>query len=463
VDHLTRLVEDLLEVRRIASGKLRLRTGLLDMTQQVGETVEDMRPLFVQQGLTLEFRAPPQLVYVNGDRTRIAQVVGNLLHNTLKFTDQGGSVSVVVERRDGEAVLRVRDSGVGIAPDMMKHLFEPFAQSDRTLDRSRGGLGLGLALVRGIVELHGGTVAAHSEGHGKGTEFVLTLPAAEMPVEARREEPGAPAIGSKRRVLVVEDNVDAAESLRDLLELMAGHEVRVATDGHAGVEAAREYKPDVVVCDLGLPGIDGYEVARRIRANGAAAGARLVALSGYAFAEDTERALRAGFDYHIAKPPNAERLLALIADATRVSDNQLPRDLVTGHHELDTHHASILADVANLRAGVDGGSVLDSLRLLERHAVADFDYEEEVMEDVQYPDLDTHRQQHREFLEQLHLLQEQVRAGGPTRENVRAVVQSVEVWLPHHVAGEDRRLTDFIEGQRTAPETAVPPQPTGTR
>jgi hemerythrin len=137
--------------------------------------------------------------------------------------------------------------------------------------------------------------------------------------------------------------------------------------------------------------------------------------------------------------------------------------LVTGHHELDTHHASILADVANLRAGVDGGSVLDSLRLLERHAVADFDYEEEVMEDVQYPDLDTHRQQHREFLEQLHLLQEQVRAGGPTRENVRAVVQSVEVWLPHHVAGEDRRLTDFIEGQRTAPETAVPPQPTGTR
>jgi PAS domain S-box-containing protein/hemerythrin-like metal-binding protein len=445
VDHLTRLVEDLLDVRRIASGKLRLRTGLVDIVQQVGETVEDMRPLFVQHGLALDFRTPPGPVHVNGDRTRIAQVVGNLLHNTLKFTDRGGSVSVTVEAYDGHAVIHVCDTGVGIGPDMLNQMFEPFVQSERTLDRSRGGLGLGLALVRGIVALHGGTVAAHSEGLGQGTEFVVTLPSAvEAPIEERKEL-SAPAVKSKRRILVVEDNVDAGESLRDLLELTAGHEVHVVTDGHAGVAAAREYKPDVVVCDLGLPGIDGYEVARRIRANGAAAGTRLVALSGYASAEDAERALRAGFDFHLAKPPNAERLLALVAGATPVSQAHLPGDLATGHHELDVHHASILAEAAKLRTGVDARGVLESMRVLERHAVADFDYEEEAMEDVQYPDVVSHRDQHREFLSQLRRLQERVRGEGPTSENVGAVAQAVEAWLPSHVLNEDRRFTDFVE------------------
>jgi PAS domain S-box-containing protein/hemerythrin-like metal-binding protein len=450
VDHLTRLVEDLLDVRRIASGKLRLRRESVDVVQQVGETVEDMRPLFVQHGLALELHTPPGLVHVNGDRTRIAQVVGNLLHNTLKFTDRGGSVSVAVEVHDGDVVIRVRDTGVGIAPDMMNQIFEPFVQNEKTLDRNRGGLGLGLALVRGIAELHGGTVTAHSEGLGQGTEFVVTLPAA---VEAPIEPPTrlrAPAVSSKRRVLVIEDNVDAGESLRDLLELMAGHEVHVATDGHAGVAAAREYKPDVVVCDLGLPGIDGYEVARRIRANGAAAGARLVALSGYASAEDAARALQAGFDFHLAKPPSAERLLALVADATSASQQHLPGGLATGHHELDVHHASILAEAAKLRAGVDAGGVLDSMRLLERHAVADFDYEEEAMEDVQYPDLTTHREQHREFLIQLRRLQERVRGEGPTPENVGAVALAVEAWLPHHVLNEDRRFAAFVETRRAA-------------
>jgi hemerythrin-like metal-binding protein len=406
-----------------------------------------MRPLFVQHGLALVFHTPPAPVHVNGDRTRIAQVVGNLLHNTLKFTDRGGTVSVAVDAHNGQVVIRVRDTGVGVGADMMKQMFEPFVQSEKTLDRSRGGLGLGLALVRGIVELHGGTVAAHSEGLGHGTEFVLTLPAAvEATVEARKA-PVAPTVRSKRRVLVVEDNVDAGESLRDLLELMAGHEVHVATDGHAGVDAAREYKPDVVVCDLGLPGIDGYEVARRIRANGAAAGARLVALSGYASAEDTERALRAGFDFHLAKPPNAERLLALVAGATPVSQEHLPGDLATGHHELDVHHASILAEAAKLRAGVGAGGVLESMRLLERHAVADFDYEEEAMEDVQYPDVASHREQHREFLIQLRRLQERVRGEGPTSQNVGAVAQAVEAWLPQHVLNEDRRFTDFVESR----------------
>ena len=449
VEHLTRLVEDLLEVRRIETGKLRLRTGMVDLAELVRETVEDIRPFFVQRSLNLTFDAPPARIWVNGDRTRLVQVASNLLHNASKFTERGGNVVVTVETHGGEAQLQVRDDGIGIAPELVGVLFKAFVQGEKTLDRSRGGLGLGLSLVRGIAELHGGSVAARSEGVGKGSEFIVRLPTTEAPAPATAEaEPPSASRTSRRRVLVVEDNQDAAEALRDLLEVLGGHEVNVAYDGESGVDAIQRYTPDIVLCDLGLPGIDGYEVARRVRADGVSARARLVALSGYASADDIERALRAGFDYHVAKPPDARRLLDLVADAGAATAATLPTMLATGYGELDFRHGSILADVALLRsASTDRGALLESLRSLERHAVADFDYEEEVMENMKYAHLDAHRQHHHDFLGIFGRLQEKVHREGPTPENVHALAYAVETWLPSHIADEDRRFAEFVRGQ----------------
>jgi signal transduction histidine kinase/CheY-like chemotaxis protein len=323
VDHLTRLVEDLLDVKRLSAGKMRLRLETLDLAEPVRETVEDLRALFVQRGIALELQAPASPLWVRGDATRLAQVVGNLLQNAAKFTDTGGHVAVVLDGRDGRVRLLVRDDGVGLPPELTESLFEPFVQGEQTLPRSAGGLGLGLALVRGIVTLHGGAVSARSQGAGRGTEFEITLPeapAAPAPCVAA----GTPAPGAGRRVLVIEDNEDAAASLRDLLEVMGGHEVEVARDGAAGLDAVDAFAPDVVVCDLGLPVLDGYEVARRLRERGAAGATTLVALSGYASAEDAERSLQAGFQHHLAKPADAGELMRIIAAAPRRARGAAP-------------------------------------------------------------------------------------------------------------------------------------------
>jgi CheY-like chemotaxis protein len=275
--------------------------------------VEDHRPLLLQRNLALDFRAPAESVWVDGDVTRLSQVISNLLQNAWKFTDGGGKVFVSVERLGGEAVVSVRDNGVGIPPEVLQVLFEPFVQADRTLHRSRGGLGLGLSLVRGIVELHGGTVRARSEGVGRGAEFVMTLPvAADSPAHGRDEV--AVHTSLKHRILIIEDNGDSAATLRDVLELN-GHEVHLARDGLRGIEAAHRLRPEVIVCDVGLPGIDGYEVARRLRASGDADGVMLLALTGYASAEDVERAVEAGFHHHLAKPPDLTRLVRLLGAA----------------------------------------------------------------------------------------------------------------------------------------------------
>jgi len=333
VHHLTRLVDDLLDVKRISTGKLRLHKTVMDLTQQVSETLEDLRPLFVDRSLELELRTPGHAIWVNGDRTRLAQMVTNLLQNAAKFTNPGGHVLVTLEAHGGEARLRVCDDGAGIAPEMLETLFEPFVQGERTLDRTTGGLGLGLSLVRGIAELHGGTVVAQSEGAGQGTEFIVTLPTTEQ-LFTTKDEKLAPKREVRCRVLLIEDNVDAAESLRDVIDMIGGHEVFVAHDGEAGIAAAREHEPNVILCDLGLPVIDGYEVARRIRSDGIAAGARLIALTGYASAEDIERAIRAGFDYHMPKPPDIDRVLSLVADARGcAASGELPCDVAAGSHE----------------------------------------------------------------------------------------------------------------------------------
>jgi len=313
VDHLTRLVDDLLDVKRITTGKLRLQRTEMDLVQQVRETVEDLRPLFTSRSRSLELNVPDQPLWIHGDRTRVSQLVSNLLHNAAKFTDSGGHVSVNVESGDGQAVVRVRDDGVGVLPEMLDRMFEPFIQSDKTLHRTEAGLGLGLSLVRSIARLHGGDVRATSEGVGKGTEFIATLPLIERG-SVVASVTLVPRRGTKRRVLIIEDNADAAQSLRDLIEMLGGHEVHLAADGETGIAGARQLRPDVILCDIGLPVMDGYEVARQIRAT-VAPKVRLVALSGYASAGDVARALRAGFDFHVGKPPDIDTVLALVAEA----------------------------------------------------------------------------------------------------------------------------------------------------
>ena len=308
VTHMTRLIDDLLDVTRISRGKIHLRRERLDLEEVVRRTVEDLRSVFVENDVELEVTIAGAPFIVDGDGTRLGQIVGNLLQNAAKFTPRGGRthLTVAADEDGAHAILRVRDDGGGIAPDMLPLIFEPFMQADKTLDRSKGGLGLGLALVKGLVELHGGSVSAHSEGLGRGAEFVVRLPLA-APAIALGSAPPAAAPSGARRVLVIEDNADAAETLKDALEL-SDHIVEVAGSGAEGLEMARGFAPDVVLCDIGLPGMDGYEVAKAIRADPQLRSVWLVALSGYALPEDVERAKGAGFDRHLAKPPDLDAL-----------------------------------------------------------------------------------------------------------------------------------------------------------
>jgi two-component system CheB/CheR fusion protein len=314
VGYLTHIVDDLLDVTRIARGKLRLSRELLDLGQLAHHTVEDHRSLFVARNVELKFLPPPVEVWVNGDRTRLAQAIGNLLQNSLKFTPPGGktTVSVEADAAHGHAIVRVHDDGSGIAPDVLPRLFEAFVQADTTLDRSRGGLGLGLALVRGLSELHGGSVRGESAGLGKGATFTITLPLGAAP--ARAVEPERPARGERaqRRVLIIEDSEDLAQSLRLALELDK-HVVDIAESGPEGIEKARVFRPDIIFCDIGLPEMDGYAIARALRADPELGRLSLVAMSGYARPEDIAKAKEAGFDSHLAKPPEIEDVLEQVA------------------------------------------------------------------------------------------------------------------------------------------------------
>jgi two-component system CheB/CheR fusion protein len=310
VTQLSNLVNDLLDVTRIARNKVRLQNERLELNDLVRRAVEDNRSHFERAGIRLELAEAPRPVVMVADGTRVAQVVGNLLHNAAKFTLRGGYTRVSISSEDGQAVVRVQDNGVGISSENLARLFQPFMQAEHTLDRSKGGLGLGLALVKGLVELHGGTVSAHSEGLGKGTEFIVRFPlASDVPAEAGDSH--IRPVASRRRVLIIEDNVDAADSLREALEL-GGHEVEVAYNGPDGLAKARVFEPEVVFCDIGLPGMDGFEVARVFRADNALKRTLLVALSGYALPEDVKRAQEAGFESHLAKPPSIEKLYRLL-------------------------------------------------------------------------------------------------------------------------------------------------------
>ncbi len=311
--HLTRLVDDLLDIARVSRGKILLRRERLNLVETVRATVEDHRQELEAAGLALDLELSGEPLWIDGDPTRISQVVGNVLSNAGKFTEPGGRIAVAVRREGEAAAVAVRDTGIGMEPELLARAFEPFSQAEWGPDRGRGGLGLGLALVKALVELHGGSVVAASPGPGRGTEVVMRLPLAAGREERAMAENSAAAPDQSRRCLVIEDNVDAAESLALLLQL-SGHEAEVAFDGAAGVEKARSFRPEVVFCDIGLPGgLDGYAVARAFRADPELRSAFLVALTGYGQEEDRRRALEAGFDAHLTKPADIDELKRMLA------------------------------------------------------------------------------------------------------------------------------------------------------
>jgi PAS domain S-box-containing protein len=305
--HLVKLTEALLDATRIERGTIALHRERLDLGHTVRNTVEDHRALFSDRQLAVSLDVPEEPIWVDGDATRLAQVIANVLQNAAKYTEPGGHVSVAMRHEGAEAVVRVRDTGVGLDPALLEYVFEPLSQGPVALDRTAGGLGLGLPVVRGLVELHGGTVAIRSEGRGRGVEVIIRLPVLSSEPHGTDVPGAAPVPTRSRRVLIIEDNVDGGEVLKEALS-MGDREVSLALSGQEGLAQARARPPDVVLCDIGLPNMDGYEVARAFRADPRLRSVHLVALTGYARPQDHQRALEAGFERHIAKPPNLSLL-----------------------------------------------------------------------------------------------------------------------------------------------------------
>jgi signal transduction histidine kinase/DNA-binding response OmpR family regulator len=315
VTHMARLIDDLLDMSRLSRGKILLRKEPLDLVPLVRAATDDYGSVMAESGLKLEVHLANDALWTTGDPTRLAQVVGNILHNAEKFSEKGGTIAISLHRvgHNEQAELTVRDTGIGMDQSMLTRLFEPFSQADGSLDRRRGGLGLGLALVKGLVELHGGTVQADSDGLGKGTAITIRLPLETMPPTVAPRTTHSEAPQAAYRILVIEDNEDAAESMRMLLTL-CGHEVAVAAAGAAGIQAAQESRPNIVLCDIGLPGgMDGYAVARTLRAEPKLGSTRLIALTGYGQEEDQRRCVEAGFDLHLTKPVDFIELQSVLA------------------------------------------------------------------------------------------------------------------------------------------------------
>jgi signal transduction histidine kinase/DNA-binding response OmpR family regulator len=309
---MVRLVDDLMEVSRITRGKIELRKGLVTIAAIVRSAVETSGPLIEAAGHRLSLVLPPEPLTVDGDFVRLSQVVSNLLNNAAKYTESSGEISVTVRRENGSVAIAVRDTGLGISAEMLPRVFDLFTQVDRTVARAQGGLGIGLTLVKSLTEMHGGSVEARSEGIGLGSEFVVRLPLTEA--HSKLAEPIGAELASalgRRRILVVDDNRDAATSLGKLLELL-GVEVRVAFNGPDALAAIDEFRPAVVLLDIGMPGMDGYEVARRVRRRTEFRGTALVALTGWGQEEDRRRSREAGFDHHMTKPADLNALQVLI-------------------------------------------------------------------------------------------------------------------------------------------------------
>ena len=331
VGQMVRLVDDLLDVSRITRGKVKLKPEAIDVSRVAAVAVETSRPLIDARSHELTVTLPPEPLWATADAARLAQVLANLLNNAAKYTEEGGRIVLTVAREGDEVVFRVRDTGVGIPADMLPRVFELFTQVDRSLDRSEGGLGIGLTLAHRLVEMHGGALQAFSDGPGRGSEFVVRLaalpcaPAGENPQNGVHNEPKE---AGGLRILVVDDNRDSASSLAMLLEDQ-GHTIRTAHDGEAALTAADAFGPDAVVLDIGLPRLDGYEVARRLRAAPRSEPLLLIALTGYGHEENRLQAKAAGFDHHFTKPVDLDVLQDLFAAYVRERRANHPPSLQT--------------------------------------------------------------------------------------------------------------------------------------
>ena len=324
LEHFVRLVDELLDLSRISRGKVELHKERVELATVVNSALETCDPLVRQSGHELTVTLPDEPVYVDADKTRLAQALCNLLTNAAKYSERGGHIRLTAGWQDGEAVLSVKDTGVGIPPHMLPRVFEMFTQVDRSLEKAKGGLGIGLAIVKRLVEMHGGTVEARSEGQGLGSEFLIRLPVVLSLVHEQEQggggDPQQARPMGRLRVLVVDDNVDVADSLARLLRLL-GSEVRTAHDGLEGVEAAAAYRPDLILLDIGMPRLNGYDACRRIREQPWGKGIRIVAVTGWGQDEDKRHSQEAGFDRHLVKPVRPvvlEKLLAELRTTARL-------------------------------------------------------------------------------------------------------------------------------------------------
>ena len=324
LDSLVRLVDDLLDVSRLMSDKVELRKETIDLAAVFARAVDVVRGQVETDGLDLIVALPEEPIRFEGDEVRLAQAIGNMLSNAVKYTDKGGRIFLSGERDQDRIVIRVRDTGIGIPPDLLPRVFDLFVQAERSLTRSKGGLGIGLMLVKRLVEMHGGKVQAASDGLGRGCEFTVILPIAspsEVGGDVERRDVGVRA--ESRRVLVVEDDPDSAQSLAMLLQIW-GHRVEIALDGRQALDAARSFGPEIVLLDIGIPGLDGYEVAERLRSEHGS-GLKLVALTGYGREDDRQRSRDAGFDRHMTKPLEPPCLRDMLASFDFGSDGDADR------------------------------------------------------------------------------------------------------------------------------------------
>jgi PAS domain S-box-containing protein len=312
VDHLTRLVDDLLDVSRITSGKIELRKENLDLATAVRSAVETMRPVLEHKCQAFEVRHDGVPLFVAGDHTRLTQIVMNLLNNASKYTPSGGHIAVEIEKHEAHAIVGVEDDGVGMSADLLPRVFDLFVQGERSLDRADGGLGLGLTLVRRLAHLHGGTVIASSKGPGQGSRFEVRLPLVAPTERVTEKVPPPKPTGGKHRVLVVDDNEDSAVTMATLVS-MWGHEARTAHDATGALAAAAEKWPDVVLLDIGLPQVSGFEVAKQIRALPGLSNVVLIAMTGYGQENDRRRTSEAGFAHHLIKPVPPETLKEILS------------------------------------------------------------------------------------------------------------------------------------------------------
>jgi CheY-like chemotaxis protein/two-component sensor histidine kinase len=325
VHHMARLLDDLLDVSRITHNKLELRKEQVELAAVVQTAVETSHPLIDNSQQELTVTLPPEALYLDADPVRLAQVFSNLLNNAAKYSEPGGHIRLTCERQGSDVVVSVKDDGMGIAADMLPHIFDIFAQTDRAVARSKGGLGIGLSLVRGLVDLHGGSVEARSDGPGKGSEFIVRLPVVLQRVV---QEPAAPHTDTgqagvrKCRLLIVDDLKDSADSLAMLLKML-GHEVHTAYDGEDAVIAAEKFQPEVVLLDVGMPKLNGYDASRRIRQQPWGKRMYLVALTGWGQEDDRRRTEEAGFNLHMVKPVDPGELIKVLASRHAEQGSQL--------------------------------------------------------------------------------------------------------------------------------------------